>query len=213
MNPELKKLMKHGLWHSNPALVQILGLCPLLAISQNVVSALGLGLATVFVLMLSNVLVSLSRQFVRPEIRLPIFVLLIASAVSVVELIIQAFAFSLYQALGIYLPLIVTNCIMIGRAEAYAVKNHWKNALADGFFMGAGFLWTITLLGALREFLAHGTLFSHMEILFGDGARAWQITLYEGDAHIILAALPAGAFFCYALLIAGKNSIDEWLKK
>lgn len=206
---EYRKLAKNGLWHNNPALVQVLGLCPLLAVSANFINALGLSLATIFVLTLSNTLVAATRQWIRAEIRIPVFVLLIASAVTLAELVIQAFAYPLYQALGIYLALIVTNCVIIARAESYAVKNRVAHAAADGFLMGLGFALVLLVLGGMREILATGTLFAGAERLFGDSACDWHIRVLELEHGMILAALPAGAFICYGLLIAGKNAIDQ----
>ncbi|SUO95608.1 electron transport complex subunit E [Suttonella ornithocola] len=213
MNEEAKKLINNGLWSNNPALVQILGLCPLLAVSNTVVNALGLGLATIFVMGLSNVLVSGTKQWLKPEIRIPVFVLLIASAVTLCQLLIEGYLYPLYQSLGIYLPLIVTNCAIIARAEAYAVKNPIKYALLDGVVMGLGFALVLLMLGAMREVLANGTLFSGADILFGSIAKNWEIQVVKIDMGIILAALPAGAFICYGLLIAGKNMIDALLER
>ncbi len=212
MQPDYTNIIKNGLWHNNPALVQILGLCPLLAVSNNVINALGLGIATTFVLTLSNVLVSAFRRWLRPEIRIPVFVLLIASAVTITEIIIQAFAYSLYQALGIYLALIVTNCAIIARAEAFAAKHYIPAAALDGLSMGAGFSAVLILLGAIRELLANGSLFSGAERLFGEQAKDWVITLWSNEHGIILAALPAGAFLTYAMIIALKNAIDNAMK-
>lgn len=199
MDAEIKKLAVNGLWKNNPVLVQILGLCPLLAVSNSGKSALGLGLATIFVLILSNVLVSATRQYIRPEIRIPVFVLLIASAVTMVEIIMQAYVYDFYQQLGIFLSLIVTNCVIIARAEAYAFKNSLKYAFWDGLLMGLGFALGLLLLGICREYLAYGSIF--------------EIQITKRDNPLILAVLPAGAFFCYALLIAGKNAIELFLIK
>lgn len=199
MDAEIKKLAVNGLWKNNPVLVQILGLCPLLAVSNSGKSALGLGLATIFVLILSNVLVSATRQYIRPEIRIPVFVLLIASAVTMVEIIMQAYAYDFYQQLGIFLSLIVTNCVIIARAEAYAFKNSLKYTFWDGLLMGLGFALGLLLLGICREYLAYGSIF--------------EIQITKRDNPLILAVLPAGAFFCYALLIAGKNAIELFLIK
>lgn len=212
MDAESRKLLKNGLWDNNPALVQILGLCPLLAVSNTFINALGLGIATIFVLTLSNTLVSLTRGFLRNEIRIPVFVLLIASAVTLCEILIQAFAYPLYQSLGIYLSLIVTNCVIIARAEAYAVKNTVKYAALDGLFMGIGFALILLLLGAIREILAQGTLFSGAHLIFGDAATDWRIQVIKIDNGMILAALPAGAFICYGFLVAGKQAADNLLK-
>ena len=208
MTPETRKTLANGLWHNNPALVQILGLCPLLATSTDTVNAIGLGLATIFVLTLSNTLVAATRRWLRPEIRIPVFVLLIAGAVTVVEILIQALAYPLYQSLGIYLALIVTNCVIIARAEAYAAKNPVLPAAIDGAAMGTGFALVLILLGGLREILATGTLLVGADRIFGAGTD-WTIRLYDSEHHLILAALPPGAFLCYGLLIAGKNVINE----
>ena len=208
MTPETRKTLANGLWHNNPALVQILGLCPLLATSTDTVNAIGLGLATIFVLTLSNTRVAATRRWLRPEIRIPVFVLLIAGAVTVVEILIQALAYPLYQSLGIYLALIVTNCIIIARAEAYAAKNPVLPAAIDGAAMGTGFALVLIMLGGLREILATGTLLAGADRIFGTGTD-WTIRLYDSEHHLILAALPPGAFLCYGLLIAGKNVINE----
>jgi len=209
---ETRKTLANGLWHNNPALVQILGLCPLLATSTDTVNAIGLGLATIFVLTLSNTLVAATRRWLRPEIRIPVFVLLIAGAVTVVEILIQALAYPLYQSLGIYLALIVTNCVIIARAEAYAAKNPVLPAAIDGAAMGTGFALVLILLGGLREILATGTLLVGADRIFGAGTD-WTIRLYDSEHHLILAALPPGAFLCYGLLIAGKNVINEQYKR
>ena len=212
MTPETRKTLANGLWHNNPALVQILGLCPLLATSTDTINALGLGMATIFVLTLSNVLVAATRRWLRLEIRSPVFVLLIAGAVTVVEILIQALAYPLYQSLGIYLALIVTNCVIIARAEAYAAKNPVLPAAIDGAAMGTGFALVLILLGGLREILATGTLLAGADRIFGAGTD-WTIRLYDSEHHLILAALPPGAFLCYGLLIAGKNVINEQYKR
>ncbi len=208
MNTEIRQLIANALWRNNPALVQMLGLCPLLAVSHSLVNALGLGLATIFVLLLSNLLISATRRWLRTEIRIPVFVLVIASAVTVAQSLIQAFAYPLYQSLGIYLALIVTNCAIIARAEVYAVKHRPFLAALDGLFMGLGFTAVIVTLGAIREILADGTLFSGADVLFGAAAKSWEIELVPLENGLTLAALPAGAFLCYGLLIAAKNAID-----
>lgn len=209
---EYKKITINGLWKNNPALVQILGLCPLLAVSNSAINALGLGVATVFVLTFTNFLVSISRKFLRPEIRIAIFVLLIASGVTIVESLIQAYAYPLYQTLGIYLPLIVTNCVIIARAESFAAKNPLLSSTYDGFIMGIGFLWVIFLLGSLRELLATGKILSGADKLFGQKIDL-TITIFHPDHQMIITLLPAGAFLVYALLIAFKNWLDQKFKK
>ena len=151
-----KTLTHNGLWKNNPALVQLLGLCPLLAVSASVVNSLGLAMATLFVLTTSNLCVSLVRNVVSDTIRLPVFVMIIAAAVTAIELLMQAYTYELYQILGIFLPLITTNCVILGRADAFAAKNPVLPALYDGFIMGVGFGAVLVVLGAIRELLGTG---------------------------------------------------------
>ncbi|WP_417580290.1 electron transport complex subunit E [Nitrincola sp.] len=212
MNPEYRKITLDGLWHNNPALVQLLGLCPLLAVTGSVVNAIGLGLATTVVLVGSNLTVSLFRHQVPEAVRLPIFVMIIAAFVTAIELLMQALTYELYLILGIFIPLIVTNCAIMGRADAFASRNSVPAAVTDGLMMGIGFTLVLMLLGAMREALGAGTLFSNMHLLFGDFARGWQITLIEDYRGFLFAALPPGAFVGMGLLIALKNIIDAKLK-
>lgn len=207
-----KEIVRQGLWLNNPGLVQLLGLCPLLAVTTSLTSALGLGLATMLVLFSTNTVVSLVRNFVPNEIRIPIFVMVIASVVTVIELLMHAFLYDLYQALGIFIPLIVTNCIVIGRAEAYASKNSVGPAAFDGFMMGSGFALVLCALGALRELIGAGTLFSGAELLLGDWAKVLTVQLFEAENPMLLAILPPGAFLVMGLLIAGKNYLDARAK-
>jgi len=209
MVSENRQIINEGLWHNNTALVQLLGLCPLLAVSGTVVNALGLGLATTLVLAGSNVTVSLIRNLVRPELRIPTFVLVIASFVTAVELLMRAFLYDLYLVLGIFIPLIVTNCVIIARAESFASKNNVSRSLLDGLSMGVGFTLVLLALGAIREILGHGTLFAHAELLFGEGAQWLTITLVENYRGFLLAILPPGAFLGLGLLIALKKVIDK----
>lgn len=199
---------KDGLWANNPALVQALGLCPLLAVSNSVVNALALGLATLLVLVLSSSTVSLVRNTVPDMLRLPIFVIIIASLTTIVEYLMQALSFDLYLALGIFLPLITTNCLVLGRSEAFAKKVPFKEAFLDAFWMGLGFLWVLVLLGGIRELLANGTLFSNMDLLFGDIAQAIEITISNTSQHFLLIALPPGGFIILGFMVAAKNAIN-----
>ncbi|MEJ2141715.1 MAG: electron transport complex subunit E [Gammaproteobacteria bacterium] len=204
-----REIINNGLWNNNPAFVQLLGLCPLLAVTNTVVNALGLGLATIMTLVASNVTVSLIRQWVRPEIRIPVFVLIIASAVTMIELVMNAYFHELYKILGIFIPLIVTNCSIIARAEAFASKNTVIPAFMDGLFMGLGFTAVLVMLGALREGLGFGTLFSQAHLMFGEGSEWLTVVLIEDYQGYLLAILPPGAFIGLGLLIAGKNVIDK----
>jgi len=211
---DYQDICQKGLWGNNPALVQVLGLCPLLAVSASVVNALGLGLATLMVLTASNTAVSLIRNQIGDTIRLPAFVMIIASLVSCIELMMKAYTYELYQILGIFIPLIVTNCAVLGRAEAFASKNKIIPAALDGFMMGLGFTLVLVCVGAIREILGSGTLFNNMQLLFGDMAVNWRINvLGAGYPGVILALLPPGAFIVVGFLMAGKNYIDNHLKE
>ncbi|RMF19206.1 MAG: electron transport complex subunit E [Gammaproteobacteria bacterium] len=202
-----------GLWRNNPALVQVLGLCPLLAVTGTVVNALGLGLATLFVLTASNSAVSLIRHYVPATVRLPAFVMIIASLVTCAELLMQAFAYELYEILGIFVPLIVTNCSILGRADAFASKNPVPHAALDGFMMGLGFLIVLLLLGAMRELVGQGTLFSGMELMFGETARQWTLHVFRDYPNVLFAILPPGAFIGLGLIMALKNIIDDRIRR
>jgi electron transport complex protein RnfE len=193
--------------------VQLLGLCPLLAVTATLTNGLGLGLATTLVLVGSNTTVSIIRTIVPNEIRIPIFVMIIAAFVTIVQLLMNAYTFQLYQALGIFIPLIVTNCAIIGRAEAYASKNPVGYAAFDGLMMGLGFTFILVVLGAMREVLGYGTLFAGAELLLGDWASNLKITVFTTDTPFLLAILPPGAFLGMGLLIALKNLLDKRLKR
>lgn len=209
LTEEYKELAWQGLWKNNPGLVQLLGLCPLLAVTSTVTNALGLGLATLLVLIGSNATVSAIRHWVPKEIRIPIFVLIIAAFVTCVQLLMNAFTYGIYESLGIFLPLIVTNCAIIGRAEAYASKNPIKQASFDGLMMGLGFAAVLVVLGAMRELLGQGTLFDGAHLLFGEWATSLRIEVLQLDSQFLLAILPPGAFIGMGFLIALKNYIDS----
>lgn len=212
MSVDVKKITLDGLWNNNPALVQLLGLCPLLAVTGSVVNAIGLGLASTVVLIGSNLTISAFRTFVPPAVRLPIFVMIIASFVTSIELLMQAFTYELYQILGIFIPLIVTNCAIMGRADAFASKNPVHASLLDGLMMGVGFTAVLMVLGGMREALGSGTLFADMQLLFGATAESWKIVLVEDYSGFLFAVLPPGAFVGMGLLIALKNIIDARLE-
>ena len=201
---------KNGLWIENPGLVQLLGLCPLLAVTSTFVNGLGLGIATLAVLVASNTLVSATRRWIRPEIRVPIYVLIIASLVTCIELIFKAWFPALDRSLGIFIPLIVTNCAIVARAEVFASRNPVGSSVLDGFVMGLGFALLLMAIGIFRELVGQGTLFSSMDMLFGGEAmRGLVIT----DGGWLLAILPPGAFFSLALAIAAKNIVDQRRRK
>lgn len=205
-----REISWNGLWENNPALVQLLGLCPLLAVTATVTNALGLGLATLLVLVGSNITVSLVREWVPKEIRIPVFVMVIATFVTVIQLLMNAYVYGLYQSLGIFIPLIVTNCAIIGRAEAFASKNPWRRAAFDGLMMGVGFTLVLIVLGGIREVIGNGTLFDGADLLLGDWAAALRIEIFSVDYPLLLAILPPGAFIAMGFIIAGKNWIDHY---
>ena len=202
----LKQILADGAWRQNTGLVVLLGLCPLLAVTNTLINGLTLGLATMLTLMVSNLSVSVMRGLLKPEIRIPAFVLIIASVVTIIELLMNAFFYDLFRILGIFIPLIVTNCAIIGRAEAFASRNRPLPSLVDGFATGLGFCITLVLLGALRELTGRGTLFSGAEMLLGDWGRYLSLTIIPEHPGFLLAILPPGAFLGLALLIAARNA-------
>ena len=203
------RLWSSGLWLDNPALVKLLGLCPLLAVSNNVINGLGLGIATLVTLVVANALTSITRPLLMTSIRIPIYVLIIATTVTIIELLMKAWLPGLHASLGIFLPLIVTNCLIIGRAEAFASRNTLSASITDALAMGIGFLWVLLLLGGLREVMGQGTLLDQANLLFGDRAATWTVHLFNADSGMLLALLPPGAFITLGLLLAGKNAIDN----
>ncbi|OJT00089.1 electron transport complex subunit E [Marinobacter nauticus] len=207
------EIIRDGLWTNNPALVQVLGLCPLLAVTSTVVNAIGLGIATLMVLIGSNLSVSIIRNFVNESVRLPAFVMIIASFVTCAELLMQAFTYELYQILGIFIPLIVTNCAILGRADAFASKNPPLPALLDGAMMGLGFLAVLVVLGGMRELVGQGTLFADMHLLLGPMASDWVVRPFEHYPDMLFMVLPPGAFVGLGLLIALKHGIDHQIKE
>ena len=202
---EVKDILHNGLWKQNAGVVQLLGLCPLLAVSNSVVNAVSLGLATTLVMVLSGASISPIRNFVPNEIRIPVYILVIAMLVTVVQYLMNAYMYSLYIVLGIFIPLIVTNCIVLARIEAFAGKNPVLPAALDGFSMGLGLTAVITILGGIREIVGHGTLFSGFDLALGEMAKGWAITVIPDYHGFLLAILPPGAFISLGLLIAGKN--------
>lgn len=206
MSESPTRTFRTGALDNNPAWAQLLGLCPLLAVSSNVTSALGLALASSLVLVGSNTLIALLRRRIASFARLPCFVLIIASFTTIAMLIMQAFAWELYLKIALFIQIIVTNCMILGRAEAFASRQSVPAALADALGTALGFSLALVTLGAVRELLATGGLLDHMELLFGARAAGWQIRL-AGDG-VLIAALPPGAFIVAALLLALKNHLS-----
>lgn len=208
---QYQRILADGVWHRNPGLIQFLGICPLLAVSNSLVNGLGLGLATIFVLVLSNLIVSLIRQWIPTDVRLPVFVLIIASLVTVVDLFTQAWFFDLWLGLGIFIPLIVTNCVILARAEAFASQQAPVAAVVDGLAHGLGFALVLAALGGLREVVGSGTLFAGASLLFGE--RFPDNGIVIGDYGFLLALLPPGAFLGLGLLIALRNFTQQRLRE
>jgi Na+-translocating ferredoxin:NAD+ oxidoreductase subunit E len=206
--PTYHRIIADGLWQNNPGMVQLLGLCPLLAVTTTVTNGLGLGLATTMTLVASNVIVSLIRRLVRPEVRIPVFVLVIASVVTVIDLAMNAWLHELHMILGIFIPLIVTNCSIIGRAESFASRHSVDRALLDGLAMGIGFTLVLVALGGLRELVGQGTLLAQAHLMFGEFGRQLTLTVIADYRGFLLAILPPGAFMGLGFLIAGMNVIN-----
>ncbi|HAL43535.1 MAG TPA: electron transport complex subunit RsxE [Methylophilaceae bacterium] len=205
---EIKKIALDGFWKQNPGVVQLLGLCPTLAVTTSMINGLSLGIATAIVMAVSNASVSPIRKFIPTEIRVPVFILIIASLVTIIDFSIHAFIQPLYKALGIFIPLIVTNCIVLARVESFAAKNETTASFFDGLFMGLGLAMVLTLLGGFREFFGKGTLLSGIDLILGPSASNLVIHFF-GDYHgFLLAILPPGAFIGLACLIALKNRIE-----
>ncbi|HEY0721944.1 MAG TPA: electron transport complex subunit E [Gammaproteobacteria bacterium] len=203
-----RKITLDGLWHNNVTMVQILGLCPTLAVTTNLVNGLGMGIATTLVLIGSNLIISAIRNIVRADVRIPVFVLVIASLVTIIDLAMSAYLTELHHVLGIFIPLIVVNCLIIGRAEAFASRNNVIHSLADAVAMGIGFTLALMTLGGLRELVGFGTLFSQAHLMFGEGARTLTLNIFPDYPNMLLAILPPGAVLGLGLMIAGKNYLN-----
>lgn len=202
---EFRTLFQNGINKQNAGLVQLLGLCPLLAISNTLVNALALGLATMLVMVFASGAVSGVRNFVPHEIRIPVFVLIIAALVTVIDLAMHAYVHQLYLVLGIFIPLITTNCIVLARADAFASKNHPLHSVVDAFAMGLGLTMVLVVLGGLRELVGQGTLLSGIDLVFGEGAKQFVLHVLPHYQGFLLAILPPGAFIALGLLIAAHN--------
>lgn len=198
-----------GLWENNIALVQMLGLCPVMAVTSTATNGLGMGVATTAVIILSNLLISLLRNTIPAEVRNPVMIALIAGTVTLVDMAMNAWTHELYKVLGLFIALIVTNCAVLGRAEAYALRNGPVASMLDGLGMGLGFTWALTLLGGIREVLGSGTLFTHASSLLGPAFHWMELQILPPDTGVLLAILPPGGFIVLGLLIASKRMIDQ----
>ncbi len=204
-----KEIIGNGLWKQNPGVVQLLGLCPTLAVTTTLVNGLSLGLATALVMAASNGAVSPVRRYIPDEIRVPVFILVIAALVTVIDLAINAFALPLHKVLGIFIPLIVVNCIVLARVESFAAKNSPVPSVLDGFMMGIGLTLVLCLLGGMRELVGKGTMFAGIDLALGPAAAQYVLTIIPDYRGFLLAILPPGAFIGLGLLIAAKNWVDQ----
>ncbi|MFM9914075.1 MAG: electron transport complex subunit E [Methylophilaceae bacterium] len=205
---QYREITENGLWKQNPGLVQLLGLCPTLAMTVSLVNGFSLGIMTALVMAASNASVSPIRRLVPTEIRIPVFILIVAALVTLIDLLMHAYFHELHGVLGIFIPLIVTNCIVLARVEAFAAKNPVMPSALDGFMMGFGLALVLALLGGIREIIGKGTLFSGIDLVLGASSKAWVITVLPDYHGFLLAILPPGAFIGLALLIAGKNWLE-----
>jgi len=213
LSENYRKIALEGIWHNNIVFSQNLALCPLLAVTGTATNGLGMGLATLVVITASNGLISLCRHLIPSEIRIPVFVLLIATLVTLVDFLMNAWAHELYKVLGLFIALIVTNCALLGRAESFAYKQPVKESLWDGFMMGLGFLLVLVALGAAREISANGTLFANASVLLGESFKFLEITVITDYHGFLLMALPPGGFIMLAFIIVGKRMCDAALAK
>ena len=206
----VKALVLGGLWRNNPALVQLLGLCPLLAVTTTLVNGLTLGLATLAVVATTNTIVSMMRRSLIPVVRIPMFVLIIASIVTCIDLLTNALLFELHEILGLFIPLIITNCAILAQAETVASRRPVGESLLAGIATGLGFCGVLVVLGGIREVVGQGTLLAGLDLLLGPWAEGLRIDLpFDGT---LVAVLPPGAFFGLALVLALRNLLDDKAK-
>ncbi len=204
-----KKIAKDGLWDNNVVLTQNLALCPLLAVTGTATNGLGMGLATMAVMVASNGSVSASRHLIPVEIRIPIFVLLIAALVTLVDIFLNAWMHELHKVLGLFIPLIVTNCVILGRAEAFASKQPLMPSMWDGLMMGVGFTLAMVVLGAAREISSAGTLFANASVLLGESFTFMELIIIPEYKGFLLMALPLGGFIMLGFMVAAKRLLDQ----
>jgi electron transport complex protein RnfE len=208
-----KEVIVSNLWTNNVVFAQMLALCPLLAVTSGATNGLGLGLITTGVMLFSSLLVSLVRPLLTPQVRIPIFILLIATLVTIADLAMNAWLHELHKVLGLFIPLIVTNCAIFGRAESYASKNPCFPAIVDGVATGVGFTFALVMLGGFREIVGSGTLFANASLLLGDSFSFMELTIIPGYNGMLLVILPSGGFIMLGILLSGKRLLDSHLNK
>ena len=208
MAAQYKTIVKDGLWENNGVFAMLLGLCPAMAMTGTATNALGMGLATAAVMAASSMLVGMFRNQITQEVRIPVFILVVASMVTLVDLFMNAWLHELYKVLGMFIPLIVSNCLPLARLEAFAGKNSTMPSLMDGLFMGIGFTIALTMIGAVREIVGSGTLFADASLLFGPAFKSMEMRLLPEDTGILMMILPPGGFLTLGLLVVGKRMLD-----
>jgi len=212
VSSQYRQIFGDGMWNNNVAMGQMLALCPLLAVTTSATNGLGMGLASVAVLVLTNVIISSLRGIITPQVRIPVLIVLIATVVTLVDMLINAWMHPLYKVLGLFIALIVTNCAIFGRAESFALRNGVRLAAADALSMGLGFTWVLVAVGGMREILGSGTLFANASLLLGEGFAWLEVTVIPDYSGILLSVLPPGAFMALGLLIAIKRLVDRRLQ-
>lgn len=203
------RITRDGLWDNNIVFAQILGMCPTMAVTSSATNGLGMGLATTVVLLAANALVSSVRHLITPEVRIPVYIVLIATLVTLVDVSLNAWVHDLYKVLGLYIALIVANCAVLGRAEAFAQKVGVSEAAMDGLMMGLGFTFALTLIGGIREVIGAGTLFANAHLLLGSGFAFLETTIIPQYKGYLLMILPPGGFLVLGFLLAGKRVLDQ----
>jgi len=206
---DYRSIFTEGLWGNNVVFAQMLALCPLMAVTTTATNGLGMGLATTGVLLASNMVIASCRNFITPDVRIPVFVLLIASLVTLADMAINAWLHELYKVLGLFIPLIVVNCSVLGRAEAFASKQPVSASAVDGLAMGLGYTLALIIIGGCREILGSATLFAHASLLLGDGFAFLETTLIPHYKGFLLMLLPPGGFLVLGFLLAGKRAMER----
>jgi Na+-translocating ferredoxin:NAD+ oxidoreductase subunit E len=211
MSVDYQTISREGLWTNNPVFAQQLALCPLLAVTTSATNGLGMGLSTTVVMVITALIISLFREIISQEVRIPVFILLIATTVTVVDMSMNAFLHDLYKVLGLFIPLIVTNCVILGRAESFASRHKVVPAMLDGLMMGLGFTLVLVVLGGVREIIGSGTLFADASLLLGQAFAFLEMTLIDEYKGYLIMILPPGGFIAMGFIMAGKRLIDARL--
>ena len=209
MNEKYARITREGLWNNNVVFAQMLALCPTLAVTSSATNGLGMGLATTAVLVVSNMVISSVRHLVSPEVRIPVYIVLIATLVTLVDMSLNAWVHELYKVLGLFIALIVVNCAILGRAEAFASKSNIPDSALDGLMMGVGFTLSLVVIGGVREVFGSGTLFANAHLLLGPAFSFLEMTVVPEYKGFLLMILPPGGFMVVGLLLAWKRVLDQ----